>query len=977
MQTIRWLHLSDLHFNTSDERIAQMRSRLIDYISAMNVTFDCIFCTGDFREGGKPYLDSSVNFLHCLCEAAAVPVDHLYIVPGNHDVKRDEPSRAAAIETIPEDWDESFSTEQLSALHKGKEEFLEFLAKVYAHDRERLALYQDAQHPHFLLTTDSLNILHLDSALTYGKDRERELYVDSCLVETVLEKADPTKPILILSHYSFDFLAQYEKKTLVEIMRKYNARLWLAGHEHDYESQIKRDTFYEFLTGTLKVESKSTTCFFAGELTLDLEQGTVQCHAWNASGGWEKKAYFTHTGDDPTTYFFDLDPHQIERSADTSTLTDITVPLLMPNRFFVHREQELQIIREYLQTDGKCAIIGMGGIGKTALARKIASVFLAEEKKAYFIPCHISVAHGMATGLTIPRVSRRKISGKWETDEEYALRLFALLRRAPDLADVLVFDNIDPNDPMIDAVLSMCHQCIITTRFRSTSWGLHYISLSAMPKEHQKALFEKYLERELYEEEIPIFERISQIVSGHTLMLQLIARQCVASDHTLEEILSALEQDGVYSEDPTVFTYDEHQEEKNMYGHIRALWNLVALSPEENHVLQGLSLLPSEGLTRNEYREWMDLGSLNDVNRLIYRGWIQFVQESGARGKIALHPVLSEIIYRELYLKNSASLDPLMVSLCGGMQNRALRVQLRMRNLAFGEYLFSRVLPSETAVCFGLGLSMEEEYQRELEKAKAQLDRVSCFIDALGLRGSILEGHMYNNYAVISQTAGDYSKALAEFSSASQIYRFCGYDGLVCYAYALHNIARVHYGMRNFQKALEIEDQAEPIFQEIKREYLGEVYDLRAACYAEEHQLASERALEDEETMGQLFDTVLKYSIAAIELKQTYTPKDQQGIIRSKQRYATRLAIKDPKTALQIIQEALQFYEETTGKESGQVGVVYCDMGTIFEKLGDMPAAIRCGQRAVELIEKTFGTNCPEYRAAVHNLNFAYSQIQQ
>lgn len=54
MKKIRWLHISDLHFNYSDDETECMRETLIPFLNSLGLSIDYIFCTGDIRYRAQP-----------------------------------------------------------------------------------------------------------------------------------------------------------------------------------------------------------------------------------------------------------------------------------------------------------------------------------------------------------------------------------------------------------------------------------------------------------------------------------------------------------------------------------------------------------------------------------------------------------------------------------------------------------------------------------------------------------------------------------------------------------------------------------------------------------------------------------------------------------------------------------------------------------------------------------------------------------
>jgi hypothetical protein len=100
VRKIRWIHFSDLHLgNDSAVDTRLMRRKLPGYIAGLNQTFDYAFCSGDIKEWNS---DDSMapDYIRKLCDASHTPLDHLFIVPGNHDIKIGGDDRQELIKNI-------------------------------------------------------------------------------------------------------------------------------------------------------------------------------------------------------------------------------------------------------------------------------------------------------------------------------------------------------------------------------------------------------------------------------------------------------------------------------------------------------------------------------------------------------------------------------------------------------------------------------------------------------------------------------------------------------------------------------------------------------------------------------------------------------------------------------------------------------------------------------------------------------------
>ena len=97
-------------------------------------------------------------------------------------------------------------------------------------------------------------MIHIDSTLFYSEQRQRDFVVGTYRIQELLEEADANKMTIIMSHYSFDFIEENERRELIALFNDHNVAMWLAGHEHNHLARRQHDLFYEFQEGNLYLE---------------------------------------------------------------------------------------------------------------------------------------------------------------------------------------------------------------------------------------------------------------------------------------------------------------------------------------------------------------------------------------------------------------------------------------------------------------------------------------------------------------------------------------------------------------------------------------------------------------------------------------------------------------------------------------------------------------------------------------------------
>lgn len=149
---IRWLHISDLHLNDGNFSSARLRDELPSFLRNKRMKCDYVFCTGDIRSANvrpNSFTEDMADYMRNICHAVGVPIERLFIVPGNHDVNIFAEGREDAIKHIvPYDGYYKpdyghIDTVDLEKLQSGKEDFVDFLSELY--DTDRIGLYKDSE----------------------------------------------------------------------------------------------------------------------------------------------------------------------------------------------------------------------------------------------------------------------------------------------------------------------------------------------------------------------------------------------------------------------------------------------------------------------------------------------------------------------------------------------------------------------------------------------------------------------------------------------------------------------------------------------------------------------------------------------------------------------------------------------------------------------------------------------------------------
>ena len=294
-------------------------------------------------------------------------------------------------------------------------------------------------------------------------------------------------------------------------------------------------------------------------------------------------------------------PLEIE-PADTHRIiypqwVNTNLPSDAPN--FVGRKIEMhQIIKELVESDKRCiALHGMGGIGKTDLAKAIGRWFHERERFAHGVWL-INLRNVISVSNLILLIK-----------QTLELETFALKRELGDSHLLLILDDLDglithDYDELIDLLNSLLEYCsslrlLLTARDSLVRDLLdcHQVEVGSMGASETKQIFKKYAPSEdkwgdnenLFQD----FQRLVRFLDGYPLPIKLAASYMAETQSTIEDLCDDLDIKPL----EILETYSP-QERKERSLRITLESSFVMLSVEGQDIFPLLAFFPS-GLSRD------------------------------------------------------------------------------------------------------------------------------------------------------------------------------------------------------------------------------------------------------------------------------------------------------------------------------------------------------------------------------------------
>lgn len=312
------------------------------------------------------------------------------------------------------------------------------------------------------------------------------------------------------------------------------------------------------------------------------------------------------------------------------------------SHIFVGRGKELREIEEFLAAEHVLFVCGIGGIGKSTLVRN----YCAGNSENYDIIIYLQCTGSLQSAFTddvqfhINTVAKREE----ESTEEYFYRKLRHLENLSVGKRVLfVLDNYNRViEEELKLIMKQRWDVIVVSRREPVRCSYQVLNIDAISdRKYLYRLFELNLGREISEDEEEAVMYMTDKVGGHTLIVELLARQIRNSYLSISEAAELTLRHGFSNIAPEKVGYIKDDKENNdtIAGIITALFDTGILSVDKRIILKVLSLFNVSGVDLENIQKLLDLPSKDSFNELEKEGWAYI-----DAGNIRLHPVIAETV---------------------------------------------------------------------------------------------------------------------------------------------------------------------------------------------------------------------------------------------------------------------------------------------------------------------------------------------
>ncbi|MBE5997716.1 MAG: tetratricopeptide repeat protein [Lachnospiraceae bacterium] len=318
--------------------------------------------------------------------------------------------------------------------------------------------------------------------------------------------------------------------------------------------------------------------------------------------------------------------------------------MIWPRPLFLGREEELAEIAERLPECRTLFLQGMGGIGKSEIAKTYAKQYHDRYDTVVFLGYEGSILD-LVTGdsLMIENLPPQDTEG--ETQEAYFERKMDALRRITSERTLLILDNYDTDeDPYFaDLCNTPCH-LLVTSRNEHEDYESVKIGPIADFATVKKLFVTAYGKTPKENEDAAIEEMI-RLVGCHTITVELLARQMKASRKKADDMLKLLREGGINTRLKEKIRREGTAEQASAYDYISRLFTMSGLSPECEQLLLYMTMVPYTGIDISLFYDICGLESYDELNELIAHSWLMLDEDTDI---MSMHPVVADVVREAL-----------------------------------------------------------------------------------------------------------------------------------------------------------------------------------------------------------------------------------------------------------------------------------------------------------------------------------------
>lgn len=638
----------------------------------------------------------------------------------------------------------------------------------------------------------------------------------------------------------------------------------------------------------------------------------------------------------------------------------------------VGREEQLNAMTKHLEQHQLILLHGIGGIGKTTLAKAFISIYQDQYDHIAFVEIIGSIRESFISQLSTSPDVGLAVDPTASSEVKFK-SLIEILRHIPNL--LLVLDNADDTDDLLQCkpqLASLNAKVLITGRAKPRLFVHERLvqEIGALMADEAMQLFENFYTPALSLEERLIVADMLKATFYHPKLVEVVAKAAEANAFlSLRDLVAIVERKDYY-DDKINYPVDIDSQTKKIYSVLLDLFDTDKLSVDAEQMLRYFSVLPSMDIPVQDLCEFLQISDAaaqqifqNLLNELAEAGWL----DKFSNRFFCMHGLVQWVVQQRL-LPNALNCKPLIIGIASsialGESEHPLIKQRYLPYVTEWLKLFDHNLDDDLAKTFR---AIADIY-RALGNNK---QRLALNYRALEIKKELFPSdhpelaHFYNNVAATYQSLGDFKKALSYNEKALEIRRekLASHDPALATTY--DNMASNLGSLGDYKnelvyrrKALEIRESVIPANQND----LAFSYSNIAHSYGKIYN----------------YDQELSFNLKALAIRKVELSPDHPDLAQSYNNLAnTYRHINDLPPSLHYNQLSLTIRKDKLPPDHPDLAQSYSSLGATYRAMKNSEKCLTCYQRALEIRQTVLHSVHPDLAQSYNNLGVIYSDLKK
>jgi tetratricopeptide (TPR) repeat protein len=624
----------------------------------------------------------------------------------------------------------------------------------------------------------------------------------------------------------------------------------------------------------------------------------------------------------------------------------------------IGRDIILDTIHKMFQNANTLLLTGLGGIGKTTVAR----AYLERYKNEYSHLAYVDISGNLVDSL-LRRLSSVDKSFQINSELSSIENLQNLIEKIRTIYNtVLVIDNCNDElelreiKPLLE---SLEWKVLLTSRSRPQNYINETIEVGPLQPDEAFKLFTNFYKR-AGDADASIINQIIAKAHYHTKLIILLAKASNNNPLLKLDVLADKVSENAYDEESIDIKVNVNEEERSVYEFILALFEPNSLEAYAKQYLRFFSILPSIEIPINHLFELFEREKnqgylVNILNKLVNNGWIEKYSNDYYR----IHPLIQLVTRRKLNPTIRECRD--LIKNLNYILYESFDALILVKYLPYCESIvdyFRDIVDMDIAVMLNR-ISVIYRFMVQYEKSLDSNFLAIKIFDTIEPKFPAAQAQSYGELMKTYTLIGEYSEAIVYGKKCLEIQEAIlnPKDADLAATYAdISNAFR-----RNYQsdlaynyviKAIEIQKW---LYQNY---YSGNIlfnlitgYNNLASLLAD-----SGNSLNDKS----LIKRALFNNYRALIISRRFLPEEHQKVALIYNDIS--LSLRDLhclSQSLEYLKKAISINESLLSKQHPDLALNYYNMGVLYERTGDKETAYFYAQQALIIQELVYSPKHP------------------